>query len=196
MMAQPWSAFRWIINPVPAVISMLRGVNLGSRRIKMDALRDLYESLGLKDPQTYVASGNVVFQTKERDLARLTARIEAAIEKTFGFSSDVLLRTAPEMKDVIARNPFAKRRDINPGKLLAVFLAADPGDDARRTVRAIQAAPDELFIDGRELYIYFPNGQARPTLKFAQVDKAIKTAWTGRNWNSVTKLLEMAEALD
>src|SRR2546427_789062 len=126
IMARPWSAFRWIINPVPAVISMLRGVNLGSRRIKMDALRDLYESLGLKDPQTYVASGNVVFQTKERDLARLTARIEAAIEKTFGFSSDVLLRTAPEMKDVIARNPFAKRRDINPGKLLAVFLAADP----------------------------------------------------------------------
>jgi uncharacterized protein (DUF1697 family) len=174
---------------------MLRGVNLGNRRIKMDALRAVYESLGLKDPQTYVQSGNVVFQTKERDLTRLTARIEAAIEKTFGFSSDVLLRTAPEMQDVIAKNPFAGRPEIVPAKLLVVFLSADPGEEARRQVRAIQAKPDELFIYGRELYIYFPNGQARPTLKFGQVEKAIKTKSTGRNWNSVTKLLEMAQAL-
>jgi len=114
------------------LISMLRGVNLAShRRIKMDALRLLYESLRLRDPQTYVQSGNVVFRTEERDLARLANRIENEIERKFGFRADVILRTTSEMRDVIARNPFAKRRGIEPSKLLVTFLASDPGPEAR-----------------------------------------------------------------
>jgi uncharacterized protein (DUF1697 family) len=175
---------------------MFRGVNLGPhRRIKMDALRAVYEGLKLQNPQTYVQSGNVVFQTKETDLARLAKRIHAAFEKEFGFPSDVILRTAAEMQDAIARNPFAGRKGIEPNRLLVVFLNADPGDEARLKVRAIKCDPEELFIDGRELYIYYTN-MARPKLNMTHVEKAVKTTWTGRNWNSVTKLLEMAQALD
>src|SRR6266446_2126283 len=175
---------------VPVIISMLRGVNLASHnRMKMDVLRALYESLGLREPQTYVQSGNVVFRTGERDLAALARRIEKGIERTFAIRSDVILRTAPEMKDVIARNPFAKRSDIEPSRLLVTFLASDPGPEACEKVRAIKADPEELHIDGRELYIYYPNGQARPKLSFAAVERALKTTGTGRNWNSVTKLL-------
>ena len=173
---------------------MLRGVNLGKRRIKMDALRAVYESLGLENPQTYVQSGNVVFRTKERNLDRIAKRIEDAIERTFGFQSDTILRTAAELRDVIARNPFANRRGIEPGKLLVIFLAADPGAEARKKILEIKADPEEMFLDGRELYIYYPNGQARPNLNMAQVYRALKTQWTGRNWNTVTKLLEMAES--
>ena len=175
------------------MVSMLRGVNLGNRRIKMDALRDVYESLGLENPRTYVQSGNVVFLTKERNLDKLAKRIEDAIEKKFGFRADNILRTAPEMREVIARNPFAKRKDINPGKLLVVFLEREPGPEARKKILEFTGIPEELHLDGRELYIYFPNGQARPTLKMALVDKALQTRWTGRNWNTVTALLEMAE---
>jgi uncharacterized protein (DUF1697 family) len=181
---------------MPVVISMLRGVNLGSRRIKMDALRALYESLKLRDPQTYVQSGNVVFRTEERDLAQLAKRIENAIERSFGFRSDVILRTTSELRDIIARNPFAKRQGIEPSKLLVTFLASVPGQEARDKVLAIKTDPDELRIDGRELYTYFPNGMARPKLSWAVIEKALKTSGTGRNWNSVTKLLEIAERLE
>jgi uncharacterized protein (DUF1697 family) len=176
---------------------MLRGVNLASHnRMKMDALRALYESLGLRDPQTYVQSGNVVFRTAERNMAALSKRIGKGIEQTFDIRSDVILRTTAEMRDVIARNPFANRTDIEPAKLLVTFLATDPGPEAREKVRAIKADPEELHIDGRELYIYFPNGQARPKLSYAAVERALKTSGTGRNWNSVTKLLAMAEQME
>jgi len=178
------------------VISLLRGVNLGPhRRMKMDALRKVYESAGLRDVQTHLQSGNVVFRTDERDIARLAKRIEKEIEKNFGFFSAVIVRTSAELKDVIRRNPFAERKAIDPSKLLVWFLAVDPGEEARDKVRAIKAEPEELYASGRELYIYFTNGLARPKLSFPAIDKALNTSGTGRNWNSVTKLLELAEKL-
>jgi uncharacterized protein (DUF1697 family) len=179
------------------VVSMLRGINVGGNRIiKMDALRALYESLGLERPQTFIQSGNVVFRTKARAVAPLAKKIEDAIERTFGFRSDVLCRTSAELRSVIARNPFAKRQDINPGKLLVVFLSGAVDNEARKKLLEIKAEPEELLFDGCELYIYFPNGQARPNLSMAQVERAHKRAWTGRNWNTVTKLLEIAESME
>jgi uncharacterized protein (DUF1697 family) len=179
------------------LISMLRGVNVGGHnKIKMDALRAIYESLKLRDPHTYVQSGNVLFRTEERDQLALTKRIQNGIARKFGFRPDVIVRTPSELRDVIARNPFAKRRDIHPSKLLVMFLASDPGREARDRVLRIKTAPEELRIEGRELYIYYPNGMARPKLSWAAIEKTLKTSGTGRNWNTVTKLLEIAEMLD
>src|SRR5512132_4352069 len=113
---------------------MLRGVNVGGHnKIKMDALSALYESLGLLDPQTYIQSGNVIFRTKERDLVLLTKRIEDGIERSFGFRPGVIVRTASELRDVLARNPFAKRPAgaIDPSRLLVTFLSRDPGAEAK-----------------------------------------------------------------
>ncbi|MGB6876696.1 MAG: DUF1697 domain-containing protein [Candidatus Acidiferrales bacterium] len=180
-----------------AIISMLRGVNvLGHNQIKMDTLRALYESLKFTGCQTYINSGNVVFCTSERDLAALPARIEKAIECKFGFRPSVIHRTTAEMRDVIARNPFAKRRNIEPGKLLIGFLASDPDKEALAKVRAMKIEPEELHSSGRELYMYFPNGMGRSKLPWSTLDRALKTPLTGRNWNSVTKLLAMAEKLE
>jgi uncharacterized protein (DUF1697 family) len=182
---------------MPAVISMLRGINVGAHnRIKMDALRAVYESLGLRDVQTYVQSGNVIFSTKEKARTKLRTRIETAIHKKFGFRPDVILRSVSEMRDAIARNPFAGRRDIEPSKLLVTFLAEKPDGRAQQMIREIKAHPEELHLDGRELYVYFPNGMARPTLSWATLGKSLNTTGTGRNWNSVVKLLEMAEKLE
>lgn len=178
------------------VVSMLRGVNLGPhKRIKMDALRELYKSLGLNEPQTYVQSGNVLFKTSERSLAAIAKRIEEGIEATFGFHSDVILRTPAELESVIARNPFASRNGIEPGKLLVTFLAGDPTPEARAKVAAIQCDPEELLLDGRELFIYYPNGAGRSKLTPAIIERALRISGTARNWNSVTKMLEMAKQM-
>lgn len=178
-------------------ISMLRGINLAShKRIKMEGLRALYSSLGLRDPQTYVQSGNVIFKTAERDFAKLARRIEAGIEGAFGFRSDVIIRTSSELKDVIARNPFASRSGIEPNRLLVTFLATDPSPEAREKINKMKTDPEELWMDGRELFIYFPNGMGRTKLQLAALEKALKTPCTGRNWNSVTKMLAMAEKIE
>ena len=179
------------------VVCMLRGVNLASsNRIRMDALRTLCESLGHRDVATYVQSGNVVFRTAVRDLAKIARRIEDGIESTFGFRCDVVLRTPGELRDIVAANPFAGRSGIDPSKFLITFLAREPGAEAQAKLRAVDIAPEELYIHGREIYIYFPNGLARPKLPSGLIDRTVKMPCTGRNWNTVTKLLEMAQALE
>ena len=179
------------------IVALLRGVNLASHnRIKMEALRSLHESLGLKDVQTYIQSGNVIFKTSDTNLVRLRNRIEKAMEQTVGFRPDVILRTVSDLRDVIARNPFAKRRGIDPSRLLVTFLSGDPAPEARDRALAIEADPEELKIYGRELYIYFPNGLARPKLSIARLEKALDTSGTGRNWNTVKKLMEIADKLE
>lgn len=182
---------------MPVIICMLRGVNVGGHNmIKMDTLKALCVSLKLKDPQTYVQSGNVVFRTEEKDYKKLAKRIQDAIDKKIGFRPVVILRTVGELRDVIARNPFAKRSGIEPGKLLVNFLAADPGKEAREKTLAIKVGPEEMHLIGREAYIYFPNGQGRSKFPWPAIERALGTSGTGRNWNSVTKMLEMAEKME
>jgi uncharacterized protein (DUF1697 family) len=178
------------------VISMLRGVNvLGRNKIKMDALRDLCQSLGLRDPETYVQSGNVVFRTGAKNIAPVAKRIEDAIEGKCGFRPLVILRQASDLKDVMARNPFAKRREIEASKLLVVFLAAPVRVEARDEIQRIKTAGEEVHVDGREVYIYFPDGMGRSKI-WPAIERALKKSGTGRNWNTVMKLLEIAERLE
>jgi uncharacterized protein (DUF1697 family) len=186
-----------LVIVMTVIISMLRGINVGGHnRIKMEPLRALYESLGLRDVETYVQSGNVVFRTKEPNVDALPKRIEDAIERSFGFRPTVIVRTTSGLREAIAKNPFAGRPGIEPGKLLVTFLSSHPLPEHRDKVLAIKADPEELRIDGRELYIYYPNGMGRPKAPWTSIEKALKTSGTGRNWNTVTKLLEIAERLE
>ncbi|HXA52756.1 MAG TPA: DUF1697 domain-containing protein [Candidatus Acidoferrum sp.] len=179
-------------------VSLLRGVNLGPhRRVRMEPLRAVYEGLGLRNVQTLLQSGNVLFCCAERGYAKLGARIEDAIEREFGFRAAAVQRTASELRDVVARNPFAERPNIDPSKLLVDFLGMTPDADAQARLTALRVEPEEIRIVGSELYIYYPNGMARPKLTPAQLDRALgKLPATGRNWNTVTKLAELAGRIE
>jgi len=185
---------------MPVLISMLRGVNVGGHnKIKMDTLRALYESLKFEDPRTYVQSGNVLFRTRiltnEKNSAALAKKIQNAIEQEFGFRPEVILRTTDELRKAIAASPFA-RRDLEPGKILVTFLASEPGPQARAAPLSLKVHPEELHLKGRELYLYFPDGAGRSKLAWSSIAQLLKTTGTARNWNSVTKMLEIAEELE
>jgi uncharacterized protein (DUF1697 family) len=180
-----------------AVIGMLRGVNVGgSQKIKMETLKTVCTSLGLRDVQTYIQSGNIVFGEVGGDPGNLARRLEDAIESSFGFRPAVILRTASELRKVIAKNPFAGRTGIEPSKLLIVFMASAPTRTARDQVLAMPCDPEEIQINGRELYVYYPNGMARPKIPLARIEKTLQCASTGRNLNTVSKLMAIAEALE
>jgi uncharacterized protein (DUF1697 family) len=134
--------------------------------------------------------------TEERDLVTLRRRIEKAVEKTFGFHSDVILRTCSEMREVIARNPFAARRDIHSSRLLVTFLARDPGPEVRDKLRHIKTDPEEFRIHDSELYTFYPNGMGRSKMPWAAIEKILQTPGTARNWNSVTNLLAIGQKLE
>jgi len=181
---------------MPVVISMLRGVNVGGHNlVKMDALRQLYASLGLRNPQTYVQSGNVVFQSDERDLPQLAKKIEGSIEKKFGFRPQVVLRTSSEMKSAIAKNPFTKRPEVDPTRILINFLAEGPNPAVRDAILKLKFGAEEVHIDGRDMYLYSPEGFGKSKL-WPAVSRAMKNSGTGRNLNTVQKLLQMAEKLE
>jgi uncharacterized protein (DUF1697 family) len=182
---------------MPVLISMLRGVNVGPHnRIKMDALRAVYESLKLETPRTYVQSGNVIFRTKEKNNSQLAAKIRTAIEKKFKCSPEVILRTAEELRKAIAATPFADRPDLEPGKILVTFLAAAPPLEAQAGFDKFKDYPEEVHLKGRELYIYFPNGAGKSKLPWSAIEKLLKVTGTARNWNSVKAMLEIAEEME
>jgi uncharacterized protein (DUF1697 family) len=179
------------------LISMLRGINLGPHnRIKMDALRAVYESLKFQTPRTYVQSGNVVFGTKEKNSPQLAKKIQAAIQKKCNCSPEVILRTTQEMRAAVGASPFAARSQLEPGKILVTFLAADPPPEAHEKLAGLKSYPEELHLKGRELYIYFPNGVGKTRLPWSSVERLLKVNGTARNWNSVTNLLKMAEEME
>ncbi|HME36730.1 MAG TPA: DUF1697 domain-containing protein [Candidatus Sulfotelmatobacter sp.] len=182
---------------MPVVISMLRGVNVvGRHKIKMEELRALYESLKFESPRTYIQSGNVIFRTKQKNSPALAKKIQNAIEKTFGFRPEIMLRTTEELRKAIAASPFPSHRNLHPSKILVTFLTAEPGPDARATLASLKGHPEEVHLKGRELYIYFPNGVGQSKLRWSNVERLTRTTGTARNWNSVSKMLAIAEELE
>ena len=174
-------------------IALLRGVNVvGRNQISMQALREICMSLKLRNPRTYIQSGNVVFVSAETDATKLATRLESAIEKRCGFRPSVMMRTAAEMRDIVSRNPYAARGDIDPGKFAVFFMATQPHPELCNKVMAINVGKEEIRADGRELYIYFPDGQGRSKLP-PVLERTLKMPATARNWNTVNKLLAMAE---
>jgi uncharacterized protein (DUF1697 family) len=179
------------------VISLLRGINLGGhKKVKMSDLCALYGSLGHREVRSHINSGNVLFRTGERDVAAVVKKLESAIEKECGFHVDVVVRTTAEMRDVIRRNPFAKRKEVEPGKLLVTFLPQKPAKEISEQLRNLKPDPEEMYLDGCEIYTYFPEGAGRSKLFSGLSGKLLKNQGTARNWNTVLKLMEIAEDLE
>jgi uncharacterized protein (DUF1697 family) len=162
----------------------------------MDAVKAIYQSVGLDNPQTFLQSGNIVYRTCERDLERIGLKIEAAIEQSHGFRPAVIQRTLAEFRRSVAANPFPLEllETLDPAKLLVTFLAAEPHPGAGPKLRAAHPGPEHIHLIGRELFIYFPNGIGKSQIPPTLIDKTLRITGTGRNWNTVTKLLELAES--
>jgi uncharacterized protein (DUF1697 family) len=179
------------------VVCLLRAVNVGGHAvIKMAELKALYESLKFHDVQTYVQSGNIVFRSESSDLDAVATKIRAAIEKRFHVTPGVMLRTVDDLKRIVKRNPFAKRSGIEPAKLHVCFLQSALSRAAISDLGKLTFNPEELVPSERELFIYFPNGAGNSKLPWRAVDRICGAPGTSRNWNTVNKLLQMAEQLE
>jgi uncharacterized protein (DUF1697 family) len=168
-----------------AYIALLRAVNVGGTgKLPMTELKIMCERVGFQSVRTYIASGNVVFQSKKTE-AQVKALLEAALAAYAGKAVGVMVRTAAEMAAVLKENPFPKM----PGNLThAFFMDAPPPADALKAVSG--QAREEIRLGRREIYVYFPEGAGQSKLKIPAAKNA-----TARNMNTVGKLAEMAVAL-
>jgi len=178
---------------MPIYISMLRGINIGHRRVKMDQLRKSFEALGFEQVQTYIQSGNVVFKSGESSPAALSKKIEGKILKDFGFPVSVVTRTADELRNTVANNPFLKQRGIDPEKLHVMFLSEAPARASLKELTAVTVAPDRCHCSGQEIYFYLPNGVSKSVLWNSPVDRILAVINTTRNWRTVNSLHQMCQ---
>jgi uncharacterized protein (DUF1697 family) len=176
---------------MPTHVALLRGVNLGNRRVSMVSLRKLLEGLGYADVSTYVQSGNVVLTSKTTDESRIAAELEVELTKALGFAVPVIVRNRAELTDVVTNNPFPDAA-ADPTKLHVTFLG-QPLDPAwLEHVAAEKFTPEEFATRKREVYLSVPNGLGRSKLA-AAVEKALRGTGTTRNWRTVTALVDMVD---
>jgi uncharacterized protein (DUF1697 family) len=168
-----------------AFIALLRAVNVGgNNKLPMSDLKALCEAAGFAKVRTYIASGNVVFESKASE-AKVKAALEAQIAAHTGKQLGVVVRSAAEMAAVLERNPFADRP---ASKTVAVFLDAAPARDALDGVTGVK--DEEVRLGVREIYAHYPSGLGRSKLKILAARLG-----TARNMNTVATLAGLAAGL-
>jgi uncharacterized protein (DUF1697 family) len=179
---------------VTSFIALLRGVNVGGRRkVEMAALRRLCTDAGLGDVRSYVNSGNLVF-TADGDAEPQEKLIEAAIEKHYDFTVDVMVRSAKDWAGYISGNPFPDLAEQHPAKVMIMVPKQPLGSDAVDILRAKAVGEEQVERVGEVIWLYFADGAGRSKLA---VTAPGKIPVTTRNWRTVLKLNEMAgEASD
>lgn len=173
-------------------LSLLRGINVGgNKRIKMEKLRQCFEALGFERVQTFIQSGNVIFETNKVSPTTLSRKIESQLLDEFGFRVPVVIRTADELRNTIEDNPFPKEPRIDPEKLHVMFLSDRPSPDTIETLKQRPIAPDRFHVLRKEIYLYLPNGVAGSKLMKSPLDRTLSVVTTMRNWNTVNALHQM-----
>lgn len=172
-------------------VALVRGVNVGGNKmVAMADLRAAMTEMGLSDVRTLLQSGNVVFRAPAKATGKLEALLETELGRRLGMPREFHVRTAAEWRAVVQANPFPDEAASDPGHLLVTFFKS-PLDPAK--VKALQAAipgRERCRCDGRQLYMTFPDGMGTSKVP-ALADKTLGVRGTGRNWNTVIKLLTM-----
>jgi len=169
------------------VAALLRGINLGHRRIAMSDLRAIVEGLGHTHVETYLQSGNVVFTPSPKAPKDLARSLSAAISEATGHDVDVVVRTGVELRRVVAASPYPAD---DPTRVVVAFLAKRVALGKLGLGDLEAYLPDELTLVGREIYVSVPKGQARSKLMKTLTWSRLPTVLTVRNWRTVTTLAE------
>lgn len=166
----------------------------GHNSIKMADLSTLFMSLGWNDAKTFIQSGNVIFKDPGKiSRPALTVKIEKAILERFSFTIPVMIRSKQELNDLNASNPYLREINFDPSKMAVIFLHDKPEDYQIQKVANINYPPDKFEIIGSEIFIYCPNGFGRTKLYTNFFEKKIGIMGTGRNWKTITTILNIAE---
>lgn len=174
---------------------LLRGINVGSNnRLSMADLREVLSDLGYADPQTLLNSGNAVITTDHAP-DKAERRVQKALKSELGLSIETLARTHDELEAVLAADPF-KDISTDPSRYAVAFLNSAPEKAGLEALAAInpKAYPERWELIGRELYIWYANGQARTKLTGPFFEKKLQVKATARNWNTVEKLRDLTAA--
>lgn len=177
----------------PRAVALLRAINVGGHTVTMERLRALFADMGFGGVETLIASGNVLFEARRGDSAKLEARIEATLYEALGYEVATMLRTAAEVDDLLQRAP---RGGTTPGagvdgvaeSVMVGFLKTVPRPSAASALEKLETETDSLTLDGRELYWMRTGRISDSKLAGGLLEKTLGTAMTMRNITTVRKI--------
>jgi len=172
-------------------VALLRGINVGgSNQMKMDDLKAVFSQLGFENVKSYINSGNLAFDTKKTPENKLIDRIESAVESKFGRRVHIMVREQKDIERVIKNNPFDGQYE-NHKHMHVLFLKEPMPAEKEEFLQASALTGEQYAVRGREIYNLLPNGVAGSLLTKGFFERKPVVAYTGRNWRTVEKLLEL-----
>lgn len=175
---------------MPRFVAFLRAINVGGHTVRMERLRGFFESLGLTSVETFIASGNVAFETGTRSAASLEKRIQERLRDELGYEVATFIRTPSELAAIVAHRPF-KRAELEGARALNIaLLFATPDAGAKRRLAALRNAIDDFDVHGREVYWLCRRSQSRSTFSNRVLEKTLGMPATLRGADTVRALAE------
>jgi uncharacterized protein (DUF1697 family) len=176
---------------MPRYVAFLRALNVGgAHTVKMELLRHIFEELGFSNVQSFIASGNIIFDAPSRSRPALEAQIEAALMKTLGYGVTPFVRNGAELEQIAAFEPFPKTTFVTGDQLAVVFLPAPPGAKARAALKALQFVTDDFQFRGSELYWLRHTTVEGAAYSTVPLDKALDQPFTIRSMSTLHKIAD------
>ena len=175
-------------------IALLRGINVsGHNKIKMIALKQLFDKLGYKNVTTYIQSGNVIFQSNTIKTPNIESTIVNEIKNEFGLEISVLVLTKNQLKTIFNSNPFLKRNNVDITKLYVTVLNKKPDVSGLNSINELNKNHDDEFILRNNcIYLRYAKSSARSKLSTNLFENKLKVTATSRNWRTISKLVELS----
>lgn len=173
-------------------IALLRGINVsGKHKIKMAELRDHLSNWGFAEAQTYIQSGNILFQSEELNSSILAERLYQEIKTTYGYEVPILVKNKKEWGTIVKQNPYVKRTDVEIKYCHITLLSESPATEKIELLEKLKPAEEYFQSLGKNIYLHLPKGYGRAKLTNNFIESKLKVQATTRNWKTVLKLWEM-----
>ena len=176
---------------MPKYIAFLRAINVGGHTVKMDQLRDLFEELGFANVETFIASGNVIFDTKSSNTKSLEGKIEKHLAKALGYEVKTFVRSVTELAEIASHPSFSDEELATEGNTLFVCFVADrPTNDAKKKLLSLASPIDGFHINEREVYWLYRRSNGESKFYGPPLEKSLGMQTTVRNVNTVQRLVK------
>ena len=176
---------------MPKYIAFLRAINVGGHTIKMDRLRQLFESLNFSNVETFIASGNVLFETSSKNTIALVRSVESKLREALGYEVVTFIRTPAELAEIANYKPFPKGQLDQAAALNIAFLVEPLDGDLKRKVMAFRTDIDDFHVHGREIYWLCLKKQSESTFSNVLLEKTLRIRATFRGANTIKKIVDM-----
>ena len=175
-------------------VALLRGINVGGhKKVPMAELRELLTNLGFQSVQTYIQSGNVIFESSKSDISEIENSIQKAILKSFGFEVSVIVKSNKELKAIFEASPFSFEKKQNS---YFIMLNKVPERQLVKEVDNLLHENEEIIIKKNCIYFYCSTGYGKTKFNLNTFERKLKVIGTARNYNTMVKLLSLSSDLN